>query len=371
MVPSVWTGLPGREPVQRAFQALELAYPWMPLSLDPEGTIGSLLSVLPVLAILFLLSSSEAARKSLWPVLIVAIALVQLVLGVTQIAGGRNSPLYFYDFTNRGATVGFFSNSNHHATLLLMALPFAAVLGSRLLRGPGQLHDKLAKVILLASIFGLLAAGVLLNGSRAGLLLLPLVLVLSACMMAADFSRRSPRLWFGVAALAIAGAAIAASATGFVNQEQLGASGRGERTSRSAIWANTAPLVAEHFPYGSGLGSFAILYRTAEDPLDRPSTYANHAHNDWLEWILETGIIGLGFAIAFLAWFGTRSWRAWSHVEGSLSRAASVAMVVPLVHSIVDYPLRTAAIAALFALCGALLFHGTRRHRQGSAPASY
>ena len=34
----------------------------------------------------------------------------------------------------------------------------------------------------------------------------------------------------------------------------------------------------------------------------------NHAHNDWLELMLETGLLGLVLVIAFFVWFG----RAWA-----------------------------------------------------------
>ena len=52
--------------------------------------------------------------------------------------------------------------------------------------------------------------------------------------------------------------------------------------------------------------------------------------------------------LAFLAWFLSRSLAAWrASFEGSgLARAGSVIIFVILLHSVVDYPLRTSAIAA-------------------------
>ena len=59
---------------------------------------------------------------------------------------------------------------------------------------------------------------------------------------------------------------------------------------------------------------------------------------------------------AFLAWWGVAAWNAW-RAAGSqpYARAASVATAILLVHSLVDFPLRTAALGACFAMGLALL----------------
>ena len=86
------------------------------------------------------------------------------------------------------------------------------------------------------------------------------------------------------------------------------------------------------------------------------STYVNHAHNDYAELALETGVPGVAVLIAFPGWWGAAAWRAWRSAEaGPYARAASIASAAILVHSLVDFPLRTAAIGACFAMCLALL----------------
>jgi hypothetical protein len=81
-----------------------------------------------------------------------------------------------------------------------------------------------------------------------------------------------------------------------------------------------------------------------------------HAHNDYAELALETGVPGILLIIAFLAWWARAAWHAWRYSDrGPYARAASIASAAILVHSIVDFPLRTAAIAAVFAMCLALL----------------
>jgi O-antigen ligase len=122
-------------------------------------------------------------------------------------------------------------------------------------------------------------------------------------------------------------------------------------------------------PLGSGVGSFENIYRLYEDHerLD-PNTIVNHAHNDYVEIAMETGVPGLIVLALFLAWWGIAVWRVWKNdVDGPYARAAAVASAAILAHSVVDFPLRTAAISAFFAMCLGLL---TLRRRPKAADSS-
>ena len=58
----------------------------------------------------------------------------------------------------------------------------------------------------------------------------------------------------------------------------------------------------------------------------------------------------------FLAWFVPRAWRLWEgDRDHPLALAASVAIGVELLHSLVDYPLRTAAMSSLVAIACVLM----------------
>ena len=114
--------------------------------------------------------------------------------------------------------------------------------------------------------------------------------------------------------------------------------------------------VKDYFPWGSGLGSFREVYFLYEDPTAVGGTYVVHAHNDYAELLLETGLAGMLILILFLLWWGTAVRRVWDSAEtGSFARAASIASAAILAHSLVDFPLRTAAISAAFGMCMALL----------------
>ena len=60
--------------------------------------------------------------------------------------------------------------------------------------------------------------------------------------------------------------------------------------------------------------------------------------------------------IGFFAWWIRRASVIWrSAVADRFAQAATIASAAILVHSLVDYPLRTAALSAIFAGCLALM----------------
>jgi len=127
--------------------------------------------------------------------------------------------------------------------------------------------------------------------------------------------------------------------------------------SRQEILRVSTRATTDFMPWGSGLGSFSRIYAVYEDH-DRldPTTSVNHVHNDYVELALETGVPGLIVLALFLLWWFRSAWRAWTAPEPDpYARAAAIASLAILIHSAVDFPLRTAAIGACFAMCLALL----------------
>jgi O-antigen ligase len=136
--------------------------------------------------------------------------------------------------------------------------------------------------------------------------------------------------------------------------------------------ATTVVAIKDTFPEGVGLGSFPQVYRTYEDQNAVGSEQVNHAHNDYLEFVLELGLPGLLLILAFIFWWSSRTIHVWrsSYKGGDLGRAGSVVVLVVLLHSVVDYPVRTSAMAVLFAMACALMMPvWSRRSQTGSTPA--
>jgi O-antigen ligase len=111
-------------------------------------------------------------------------------------------------------------------------------------------------------------------------------------------------------------------------------------------------------PFGTGLGSFEAVYPTLERPESITHAYVNHAHNDFAEIWLETGFVGVGLFSLFVTWWFTATIHAARDSDPSYSSqalAGATVVVLLLACSAVDYPLRTPALATLFAFCCGLM----------------
>ncbi|TMJ16064.1 MAG: O-antigen ligase domain-containing protein, partial [Alphaproteobacteria bacterium] len=170
----LWSGLPGRPPIAEALGLLGAEPATMPLSLAPVRTVDSLLWLIPPSAVFFLLLRLPSSERRRVAMAALGVALLSIALGAFQVLGGDQSPLRFYDITNPTSPVGFFSNKNHLATLLLCSLPVAAALAGRNAGKDRDSSRRHSARMVYGSVGLFIAIGVAINGSMAGYgLLLP------------------------------------------------------------------------------------------------------------------------------------------------------------------------------------------------------
>lgn len=350
--PWIWAALPGREQAVLALEVAGIAPGWTTLSLTPDATWRAFLALLPPMAIFLaaLTLDRPVVRIAIWALL--AFTLANVLLAMAQVGPGGDA-LYPWSIARRGYASGFFANRNHLATLCLLALPLAAVLAaSGMRRG-----DQGRAGVWLGGLFIVLAVvslGVIL--SRAGILLVGPVLGLSGlcAWIAMGRGRPGPAL---LAMTAGAGAAIAlVAALGLAPILERFDTERAE--PRFERWPTVVEAAQTYLPVGAGMGSFDPVYRSVEPLNELDATYFNQAHNEYLEIWLEAGWPGVVAVLAFLVWFGRRSWAAWragSGSEADMARAASAGILVVLVHSVAEFPLRTVALTAILALLCAIL----------------
>lgn len=350
----VWTVLPGRKMVADGFTALGTPLPWLSLSLAPERTLYSALSLLTPFAMILMLG---AFRRMVAEAAILALLLaviLSVLVGVAQVSGTH--ALYFYAYTNENSAVGFFANSNHFGTLMCVTMPLVTGLVSQWRRGPSaKTSSRLVSAAVLLAVMLMTLLGITMTKSVAATLLGLLALSGSAVITLAGLSNRL-RLGFlaGVIVVLVIAAGIA-FANGTNDLIALDVSGSG--LSRSSMWHTTLPAIATFGPAGAGFGSFPQIFHLFENAATVDATFANHAHNDLLEFALEGGIPGIVLLVAFFAWFTVRFLSVWmsERRRDPVMQGASIAVLIILLHSLVDYPMRTAAIAAVFGLSLSLL----------------
>ena len=354
--PVVWTALPGREAVVQGYTLLGQPLPWLPWSLAPYETMTSALWLLPPLAILAAMLRLAAYRE-LWLAIALGVAAFGgVLLGVRQATSGDAlaSPWYLYSITNNGMATGFFANSNHMATLLIATIPFMVALLGVKRSGRRYLQKDAGRFAILGGAILVLLLGLALNPSTAGIGL-GVAVVAASLLINASLSTRWAR--WGIAGVALLGIAAVIAIFTTPLETSIAAAGTDQSYStRSTSFANSLRALAETFPLGSGSGSFAAVYPAYENPDIVDRWFVNHVHNDYIELVLETGLAGLLLILLFLLWWIGRVIAIWrAPIIDHFARAASVASGAILAHSLVDFPLRTSAIAAVFAMCVALM----------------
>jgi O-antigen ligase len=122
--------------------------------------------------------------------------------------------------------------------------------------------------------------------------------------------------------------------------------------TRFDVWGGIVQAIGAYFPVGSGIGSFVDVYRAFEPrELLRP-TYLNHAHNDWLEWPMETGLPGLLLLVGGIVAFAVRAFKLFFRAgtageDARLARVGAIFILLLGLASVVDYPARVPVIGAL------------------------
>jgi O-antigen ligase len=350
----LWPRIGTRAAVAAGYEAIGLATPPMPLSLTPYASLDALLGIIPPLAIFCSIVRLKAYRPAWLAIVLVLGTAAGILLGALQVAsaGSGSSHWYLYRDTNIGSAVGFFANANHMATLLVVTLPFVAAIAASAERASVQRYSAVLAVS--AGLGLILLVGIALNGSLAAYGLLLPVLAASALILLPSGSRLRPWTVFISGALAIA--AVAALQSTSIGSGRFGESAKTSVQSREDILATTSEAIGDFFPFGSGLGSFRQAYHLYEKPEEVTTTYVVHAHNDYAELALELGLAGIVLMLLFLVWWAVAVWNVWrSAGAGPFARAAAIGSAAILVHSIVDFPLRTSAIAVCFAMCLGLL----------------
>ncbi|MXP15169.1 O-antigen polymerase [Altererythrobacter confluentis] len=373
--PSVWQSLPHRELIFQIDVAAGIDPQWRPLSIAPERTWNAFYALLVPLSVMLLVCSLKREERFIMLPVIICLGALSGILGLAQIGGGPQSPLYYYRISNTDSAIGFLANRNHQGVFLATLFPMLAVYAS--LEDRGGTSRKLRTIASLAMAVILIPL-ILVTGSRAGL-------VFGAIgLLSIPFLYRAPRsetvkrrsadnrvsLILIVAAAASALLLVLAGLI-FSRAEALERLlGGVDADFRWEIWQPSMQIAMQYFPTGSGIGTFVEAFQRDEPVATLAPTYVNHAHNDWLELLLTGGIPSVILAaIAAWVWLHT-SVRVWvSKIDSreiSYARMASVILVILAGSSFVDYPLRTPLLGCVLAIVTlwmrpASLFRTTRQ----------
>lgn len=350
--PNVWQTLPGRAGEARALALVGRADAWMPVSISPARTFASLLALGPaVLALSFASALGRRGRTTLLAAIALG-GLASVLLGALQLADGVDRTWRFYA-DNSGFLNGFQANRNAQADVMLITAAAAVATFAGLRRDIGD-RRALAGAITAGAI---LLLGCVLTGSRAGIALIPLVAIGLALTWQGD---RPGRRTLAIAALvALAPVVVLVLLLNNPAIQAVAARFTWDRDLRLDLWHDTWTAIASHWPAGSGVGTFRPAFLGAERLEMVEPTNPVRAHNDYLEFLLEGGAVAVALLTAGAGLLIVAARRALRVARGGdIAQLAfcATALVVIALHSVVDYPLRSMALACLAASAVGMLF---------------
>lgn len=365
--PVVWQTLPGRDLLANAAMVSGQEQPWRPLSVAPGATINAASSLI-VPVVIFLLAAGLREKDRVWlPGVLLTIIVLSTIIGLLQFSGAS----FDNALTNASAgdVSGMFANRNHFALLLAMGCILAPVWAFQ------RTSRSLLRAAIAAGLVLLFALTILASGSRAGLAVGAVAIALGLFLVGKDIRhalRHAPR-WVFPALVTTVVAVIAA----FVIVSVL--AGRAEAINRiialdpaDDMRARGLPvalkMIAVYFPVGTGFGSFDPVFRMHE-PFDFLNlSYFNHAHNDFVEIVLDGGILSLILLLVALGWWLMATIAAWRarKANGLLPLAGSAMLFLILLASSSDYPARTPMMMAMIVIAALWLERKDKRSDRSS-----
>lgn len=355
--PSIWQSLPGRDLVT---QSVGLAgydtEAWRPFSVDPIRTLLSFCATIApatVIALGFGLSLQHK-RRLVWTVL--ALALFILLLGFIQLASGNTAAMTQWITPDNDVLYATFSNRNSGGVFFVMVAVVAATLSVR---------GGMVQSLVLAGAVILLALGAVLTQSRTSMSLLAVLVGICAIRGFTYWrAQRTGAQAGGVSNLQLGGIVIVALALPLALFASAVSGGRAaesfERFSviqqdRFERWDDATYAIDRYWPVGAGMGSFDEVFQIDESLEYLSPPRAGRAHNDYLEILIESGIVGPLLILGWIIWSVWALTRPGTPEERWLRLGGFAALGCILLQSIMDYPLRSQALITLAALWVVLL----------------
>lgn len=358
--PELWLKLPGRQQYAEALNWL-LTHdqtPWLAISLSPQRTLHAFATLIALGAIFFATTSLPEKKQLTLAYLFLGICSLQATIALIQYSNPNLGQWFLGEYTARGSAQGTYLNRDHFSALMHMSLPMAIAFVASNIGTKSKPSDKDAMAYLLQNIliFVFVAMLILLGGifsrSRAGVFLVIVAVLLSSLVFARHIGgRRSASL---AATIAMIGTGLAVS-IGLIPVLNRFVAIDPTEDLRWTIFADVIRGIKTFFPVGSGPGTFQDIYRTIQ-PIEMPR-FVNHAHNDYLELLFETGAWGILILTLVLltmtqGWIQLRNY-TWNKYR-FMKAAAGISMTLIALHSLVDFNLHTPANAIFVSFLAAI-----------------
>jgi len=321
-----------------------------PLHPHPEAGLRRLICWFSTFALFYSATAFPFSRVRVRRIIfvILGVAGFEAIYGLIEYAGGHQHIFNYTKIAYLDSATGTFVNRNHFANYMGMALCLSfGVISFYWAKTKNGINGKgrpVEPVILLSFLSVLLGAALLFSRSRAGIISVFIALIFAGLFF---ITKKRWRYFITVAMIVVAAIVLAF---------WLGKDPTPDRfldipaevsveDSRPAVWKESLIIWRENPIVGTGPGTFENIFRI--NNRSRILARYQHAHNDYLEALVENGIVGfiLLFSAIGLTLFrtirGLRSRK--SRMSRFYGQALFLAALVLLFHSLFDFNLRIPA----------------------------
>ncbi|MBC7364465.1 MAG: O-antigen ligase family protein [Candidatus Aminicenantes bacterium] len=342
------------------------------ISLSPWSSAYEMVKFIAYGIFAFLLSKvvdSKSRIKTLSLVLIAA-GLFQALYGMSEHFGGTHRIFTWVNRYYAGSAFGTFVNRDHYSAFLEMIFPLS--LGYFLVRAnyfslrPGLSwrqrlaafgQENLQKSLLFILPPLIIGVGLVFSRCRSGIIiflisfsLMMLILSLSRISGRHRTEKKLVRLVFSLVLLAAILIGINPVLERFTNEGLID-------NNRLLYYRYTINLIRDFPVAGTGLGTYV---KAINPYLEKNfGVIISHAHNDYLEVLAESGLLGGGLLILAGFWLLVFLFKKWASVRHPLGRGlglgALMGILAIFLHSLTDFSLRMPGNVllwiSLFVLC--------------------
>jgi len=352
---------------------------WLTLSLSPSATVSELVLIIcyGLFGYLVLRTARTRGRAEMLVIVILASALFQAFYGMAETFSGHEMIFGRPKRYSLNSVTGTFVNRNHLAGFLEMAFPLS--LGYLLVKARYFAMEKglslrrrilwfsqesLQWTFLLGLVPIFIGIGLIFSKSRSGIMILAVMAVLAAVAIASwrEFSdadgegegrgvkdggrRRSGRIVRLIVMVVLAAAVWLGIGPIIERFSEVDITAEGRKT----FYENTLEMIGD-FPWsGTGKGTYVNAYAMYEKVDDHMRL--SFAHNDYLEYASENGIVGggalVGAGIALVVWMVGLWRRRRSSFAKGIGLGALLGVIALLIHGFTDFNLQITANAVYF-----------------------
>jgi len=337
---------------------------WLTLSIDPAVTWVHFKQTLAFtcLAFLTLVLINQRSRLKTFALIFVVAGAFQALYGSFMTLSGLEYGFFFKKEGFHGVATGTFWNRNHMANYLVLCLSVGTGLLLSELYQTSSSNWRERSRRLLISLLGnkarvrislaIMVIALVLTHSRMGNTAFFFSLVMSGVIWLFITKRVTKGSLILLVSLVVIDAMIVGAWFGIDKVAERLEGTAFTKETRDEVNRDTLTLISDQPILGTGSGTFYTAfpqYRGNDIPL-----YYDHAHNDYLQFIAEHGVVGvLPLAMLLAASFGmaiqTMRKRR-TLLFQAIAFAPVMAIIAMLLHSTVDFNLQIPANAATFVI---------------------